>query len=65
MKTYPDELESSITNANYYLPGDLAVLLVEVELGMANLYELVNSGDIIPNAPCVVTGYPCKPDDFN
>lgn len=51
--------------AKYCLPGDLAILLVEVKLGIANPYELATANDIKLYAPCVISGYPCEPVNSN
>lgn len=62
MKSFPYDLQSSLTSAFYCLPGDIAILLLEVEIGKIDYYEI--SSDIKLGMDCFVSGYPKKPKNL-
>ncbi|OMJ70927.1 hypothetical protein SteCoe_30995 [Stentor coeruleus] len=62
MDDFPYELRSSLTSAFYYLPGDIAILLLEVIKGKIDSYEIAT--DIIVGKDCFVSGYPKVPKNI-
>lgn len=62
MHDYPHELQSAFTNANYCLPGDLAILLLKIKSGKTNYYRISSRARI--GYDIVISGFPIMPENL-